>query len=212
MAFDLDEQEQIADLKVFWTRWGGLLSGLMLAGALAFAGWKGYQYYQVKQSEKAAAAYEAYAQLAQKKDAGSDAALALVQQNYGKTRYAALASVSAANAAIAAAQYDKALPPLQWLIDHGSVENQSVARLMLADVYAQTAKTDDAIKVLDVLPNPSFAMAFANKKSDVYLQSKDFTKAREQLDVAIKLAKDMGPTGKEMQDALQMKLDFLPKV
>lgn len=212
MAFDLDEQEQLAELKAFWAKWGNLLSGVVLAGALAFAGWKGYQYYQVKQSDKAAAVYESYAKLASGKDAGADAALDTVQKDYPKTRYAALASVTATQTAIAAAQYDKALPPLQWLLTNGTTENQGVARLMLADVYAQTAKIDDAIKTLDTVPNAAFAQAFANKKSDIYVQTKNYAKAREQLETAIKLAKEQGAASKDVAEALQGKLDFLPKL
>ncbi len=212
MAFDLDEQEQMDQIKAFWERWGTLISSVVIAGALVFAGWKAYDFYQVKQSEKAAAAYEVFAQAVQKKDASADAALSSIQQAYGKTQYAALASIQAAQVAMASQQWDKAQVPLQWLMTNGTAENQGAARLMLADVLAQSTKTDDALKVLDVVPSPSFALAFINKKSDIYLQMKDIAKAREALEQAVKLAKEQGANSKDMLDALQGKLDLLPKV
>lgn len=212
MAFDLDEQEQMDQIKAFWERWGTFISSVVIAGALVFAGWKAYDFYQVKQSEKAAAAYEVFAQAAQKKDASADAALSSIQQAYGKTQYAALASIQAAQVAMASQQWDKAQVPLQWLMTNGTAENQGAARLMLADVLAQSTKTDDALKVLDVVPSPSFALAFINKKSDIYLQMKDMAKAREALEQAVKLAKEQGANSKDMLDALQGKLDLLPKV
>ena len=95
---------------------------------------------------------------------------------------------------------------------NGATENQGVARLMLADVLAQATKTDEALKVLDTVPSPSFALAFINKKSDIYLQMKDMAKAREALEQAVKLAKEQGASSKDMLDALQGKLDVLPKV
>ena len=212
MAFDLDEQEQMDQIKAFWERWGTFISSVVIAGALVFAGWKAYDFYQVKQSEKAAAAYEVFAQAAQKKDASADAALSSIQQTYGKTQYAALASIQAAQVAMAGQQWDKAQVPLKWLMSNGTAENQGVARLMLADALAQSTKTDDALKVLDAVPSPSFALAFINKKSDIYLQMKDMAKAREALEQAIKLAKEQGANSKDMLDALQGKLDLLPKV
>lgn len=212
MAFDLDEQEQMDQIKAFWERWGTFISSAVIIGALAFAGWKAYDFYQVKQSEKAAAAYEVFAQAAQKKDASADAALSSIQQTYGKTQYAALASIQAAQVAMASQQWDKAQAPLQWLMTNGTTENQGVARLMLADVLAQSTKTDEALKVLDTVPSPSFALAFINKKSDIYLQMKDMAKARESLEQAVKLAKEQGADSKDMLDALQGKLDLLPKV
>ena len=211
MAFDLDEQEQMDQIKAFWERWGTFISSVVIIGALAFAGWKAYDFYQVKQSEKAAAAYEVFSQAAQKKDASADAALSGIQQTYGKTQYAALASIQAAQVAMASQQWDKAQAPLQWLMTNGTTENQGVARLMLADVLAQSTKTDEALKVLDTVPSQSFALAFINKKSDIYLQMKDMAKARESLEQAVKLAKEQGADSKDMLDALQGKLDLLPK-
>ena len=211
MAFDLDEQEQMDQIKAFWERWGTLISSLVIVSALAFGGWKAYDFYQVKQSEKAAAAYDVFAQAAQKKDASVDAALASIQQGYGKTQYAALASLQAAQVAMSAQQWDKAQVPLQWLVANGTPENQGAARLMLADVLAQSSKTDEALKVLDTVPSSSFVLAFANKKSDVYIQMKDMVKAREALEQAVKMAKEQGVSGKDMLDALQGKLDLLPK-
>lgn len=211
MAFDLDEQEQMANLKAFWDRWGTFISTLVIAGALAFAGWKGYNIYQAKQGEKASAAYETYIQALQKKDAGADAALATIQSTFGKTQYAALASMTAAQAAIAAQQWDKAQAPLQWILNNSAVENQGAARLTLADVLVQAGKGEDALKTLDTLPDPSFNIAFANKKSDIYLQMNNIAKAREALEQALKLASDKGAAGKDMVEALKGKLDLLPK-
>ncbi|TDR31506.1 YfgM family protein [Hydromonas duriensis] len=211
MAFDLEEQEQIDKLKAFWERWGFLVSTVVTVSALTFIGWRGYEYYQIKQSEKAAEVYEVFNQAVQKKDASLDGALSTIQQSYGKTQYAAAASLQAAQVAIAAEQWDKAQAPLQWLVANGSLENQGAARLLLADVLAQTGKNEDALKVLDTVPSEMFALAFANKKADVYLQMKDMTKAREALEAALQLAKQQGATSKDLVDALQAKLDLLPK-
>ena len=42
MAFDLDEQEQIENLRAFWERWGKWITGALMIGVIAVLGWKGF--------------------------------------------------------------------------------------------------------------------------------------------------------------------------
>ena len=47
---DLEEQEQLDQLKHFWTRWGTLITGLLVVVLGAFTAWNGYQYWQRTQA------------------------------------------------------------------------------------------------------------------------------------------------------------------
>jgi predicted negative regulator of RcsB-dependent stress response len=40
MALDLEEQEQLAELKSWWRAHGNLVIGVIVAAMLAFAGWR----------------------------------------------------------------------------------------------------------------------------------------------------------------------------
>ena len=87
MAYDLEEQEQIAQLKAFWQQWGKLIVGVVLVGVLAFAGYKGYEWYQKRQVAQAQAAFSAFnGTLAKKEDA--TAQLNGLQNTFAKTNYA----------------------------------------------------------------------------------------------------------------------------
>jgi len=55
---DLEEQEQLDALKHFWTRWGTLITGLLVVVLGAFTAWNGYQYWQRTQAVKASALYD----------------------------------------------------------------------------------------------------------------------------------------------------------
>lgn len=211
MAFDLEEQEQLDNLKAFWSRWGTFLTVLIVGGTLAFLSWKGYGWYQNQQSAKAAALYEQFNQAVEKKDASQAARLTDLQTQYPKARYAALASFAAAEAAKANSEWDKAQTPLQWVIGNSTVDNQSTARLMLADIQAQMGKTDEAIKTLDTVPVATYTAAFANKKSDIYVLAKDPVKARAALEQAIAAIKPEDAGAKELLEVLKQKLNFLPK-
>jgi predicted negative regulator of RcsB-dependent stress response len=208
MAYDLEEQEQIAQLKAFWQQWGKLIVGIVLVGVLAFVGYKGYEWYQKRQVAQAQAAFSAFnGTLAKKGDA--TAQLNGLQNNFAKTNYASLASLQMAAALAGEGKFEQAQAPLQWVLQHGQLENQGAARLHLADVLMQLNKKDEALKVLDT-PEAHFEAAFANKKADIYLMGQDAAKAREIVQSALDQAKKATPVDVVAVEALEQKLKFLP--
>ena len=208
MAYDLEEQEQIAQLKAFWQQWGKLIVGIVLIGVLAFTGYKGYEWYQKRQVAQAQAAFSAFnSTLAKKEDA--TAQLNGLQNNFAKTNYASLASLQMAAALAGEGKFEQAQVPLQWVLQHGQLENQGAARLHLADVLVQLNKKDEALKVLDT-PVAHFDVAFANKKADIYLMGQDAGKAREVVQNALDNAKKATPVDVVAVNALEQKLKFLP--
>ena len=208
MAYDLEEQEQIAQLKAFWQQWGKLIVGIVLIGVLAFTGYKGYEWYQKRQVAQAQAAFSACnSTLAKKEDA--TAQLNGLQNNFAKTNYASLASLQMAAALAGEGKFEQAQVPLQWVLQHGQLENQGAARLHLADVLVQLNKKDEALKVLDT-PVAHFDVAFANKKADIYLMGQDAGKAREVVQNALDNAKKATPVDVVAVNALEQKLKFLP--
>ena len=56
---DLEEQEQLDQLKHFWNTWGTLISSVVIVVAGAAAAWNGYQYWQTRQATQAAALFDA---------------------------------------------------------------------------------------------------------------------------------------------------------
>ena len=59
MAYDLQEQEQLAELKAWWAKYGTLLLAGLLVVAVGFAGWRTYEGWRGKQATAASALYEA---------------------------------------------------------------------------------------------------------------------------------------------------------
>ena len=56
-AYDLEEQEQLAELKAWWKQYGNLLINILTAGALVVLAWQGWNWYQRNQSGQASAIY-----------------------------------------------------------------------------------------------------------------------------------------------------------
>jgi len=55
MAYDLEEQEQIAHLKALWEKYGGFVMTVITIVLLAIAGYRGWGWYQANQAAEAAA-------------------------------------------------------------------------------------------------------------------------------------------------------------
>ena len=67
-ALDLDEQEQLDQIKHFWKTWGNLISWVLIAVLGGYAAWNGYQYWQRQQSSKASALFDEVEKSAQSGD------------------------------------------------------------------------------------------------------------------------------------------------
>jgi predicted negative regulator of RcsB-dependent stress response len=55
---DLEEQEQLDQLKAFWKQYGNLISWLLVLVLGAFAAWNGWSLYQRDQGAKAGALFD----------------------------------------------------------------------------------------------------------------------------------------------------------
>jgi hypothetical protein len=90
---DLQEQEQIDDLKAWWNRWGGTISTAVVIAALVIVGVQGWRWYAGKQAEEASALYSAVSEAGRKNDTaprarGGDAARGEVLGHGLRTRAA----------------------------------------------------------------------------------------------------------------------------
>ena len=57
--FDLQEQEQLEELKHFWKTWGNLITWTLIVILGAFAAWNGWRLWQGRQAQQATALAEA---------------------------------------------------------------------------------------------------------------------------------------------------------
>ncbi|HJW56494.1 MAG TPA: tetratricopeptide repeat protein, partial [Burkholderiaceae bacterium] len=68
MAYDLEEQEQLASLKAWWNQFGNLVTWLLIIALAGYAAWTGWNYYQRTQSVQAGQLYEELQKAAASKD------------------------------------------------------------------------------------------------------------------------------------------------
>lgn len=182
MAYDLQEQESIDQLKAWWEKWGTPITAVVCAGCLAFAGWNGWQWWKRNEAAKAAGAYMALQQAAMANDAKNIASLSNgLLESYGSTVYAPLGALVASKAALAAGNLDDAAAKLKWIVDQsGRPEFDTIARVRLAGIYFDAGKLDDAIAVLDgAKPTERQNSLVLDRRGDVLAAKGDVKGARE---------------------------------
>jgi predicted negative regulator of RcsB-dependent stress response len=86
---DLEEQEQLDQLKHFWNQYGNLITWVLIAVFGSVAAWNGWQYWQRTQSVQASALYEEVNRAAQMGDAARlDRSFADMKDKFGGTVFA----------------------------------------------------------------------------------------------------------------------------
>jgi len=180
MAYDLEEQEQIATFKAFWARFGNLIMGVLIVALLAYAGYNFWQSRQRTQAVEASALYdELQAALSASDNAKSQRIANDIKQKYEGTAYAQMAGLAAAKTAFDANDLKTAKAQLQWAIDKGNDEYKAIAKLRLAGVLLDEKSYDAALKLLNDSYPAQFSAEVADRKGDVLVAQNKITEARQ---------------------------------
>src|SRR5688572_24617532 len=117
-VYDLEEQEQIDEIKAWWKEYRWLILLVVGVAAATFAGIQGWRVYQAKQSMESG---ELYSQLqaagtAHEHKKVRDIANILAEQ-YPRTAYASFGALHAARAAVDDGDTAAAKTHLQWVVE-----------------------------------------------------------------------------------------------
>jgi len=190
-TFDLQEQEQLEELKHFWNKWGTSITWLLIVVFGSFAAWNGYKFWQTRQAQQATALLEAVELAAQGGDmARVEQAFGDISKGYAGTTQAGQAGLLAAKALADAGKWDAAKAALTWVGANAADPGYAaLGRLRLAGVLVQAKDYDAALAQLSGSFPPEFAALVADRKGDVLaLQSKpqeavaEYRKAYEAMD------------------------------
>lgn len=205
MAYDHEEQEQIATLKAWWDKYGNLLTWLVTALLLAYAAWAGWNYWQRSQAAKAAVLYEELVRAVESNDSAKvTRASADLKDKFRGTAYAQMGALVAARAAFDAADLKAAKAELGWVAEQGKNEEfQSLARIRLAGVLLDEKAYDEGLKILSVDFPDQFAALVADRKGDLYVALNKLEEARSAYQTALEKTEVKNPA----RQLIQLKLD-----
>jgi predicted negative regulator of RcsB-dependent stress response len=168
---DLEEQEQLDQLKSFWKQYGNLITWLLIAVLGAYAAWNGWNWWQRDQAIKAGAMYDELDRAAQAGDADkAGRVFADMKDRFPRTAFTEQGALLAARTQFEKGQIDNARATLGWVSENAKeAEYQTIARLRLAGVLLDEKKYDEALKQLDAATAKEFEALVADRRGDVLL-------------------------------------------
>ncbi|TRZ93798.1 MAG: hypothetical protein D4R84_09820 [Rhodocyclaceae bacterium] len=168
-VYDLEEQEQLDELKTWWKQYGNLATAMAAIVAVGIVGWQGWNWWQRDQSAQAAAVYAVVERATGEGDAkkAREATGELIDK-FSRTAYAGMAVLVSARLQMEAGDLKTAKLQLGWTVDNArDDETRDLARLRLAAVLLEEKAYDEAQKQLAREPAGPFVPRYAELTGDI---------------------------------------------
>jgi predicted negative regulator of RcsB-dependent stress response len=168
---DLQEQEQLDELKAFWAQYGNLITWTLTLVLAAFAAWNGWNWWQREQGIKASAMYEEFDKAASAGDAARAARVfADLKDRFSGTTYASQAGLMTAKVQVDKGQADAAVVSLTWVAENGADDDyRGLARLRLAGLLLDRKAYDEANRQLDAISLADFKPLVDDRRGDILM-------------------------------------------
>ena len=185
---DLEEQEQLDQIKHVWKQYGNLVTWILIAGLGTYAAWNGYQYWQRSQATQAAAMFDEVDRVARTGDiAKVERAFGDMKEKFGGTAYAQQSGLLVAKLYYETGKIDAAKAALGWVADKASDEGyQAIARLRLAAILAVAKQYPEALAQLNGTFPHEFLPLVADRKGDTLALQGKSAEAKAEYEKAYK--------------------------
>ena len=206
-VYDLEEQEQLDDLKAWWKRWGNLVSGIVIAVCVAIVGVQGWRWWKHSQAEQASVLYGAVVAASRSNDAAkAKDAQAQLADRFSSTGYAPRGAMLLAALLWKSGDKAGAQAQLQFALDRsGEDDLKQIARFRLAEVLFDQKKNDEALRLLDAKHDEPFAGIYADLTGDILAAAGRKDEARTAYQTALAKLDSKSP----YRSYVQVKLDSL---
>jgi predicted negative regulator of RcsB-dependent stress response len=205
-ALDLEEQEQLAELKAWWNRYGNLVLTAVTLVALIVAGFFTWSSYQRAQGAAGFALYDQLTVVAAARDKAKSQELAgQILEKYPRSTFAPLAALLNAKVQSEAGDVKAAKAQLQWVVETGKDDDlRQVARVRLAGILLDEKAYDEGLKLLEAAHPASFDAIYLDRKGDILLAQGKTAEARAAWEDAYLKSDDKNP----LRQMLQLKLEL----
>jgi predicted negative regulator of RcsB-dependent stress response len=208
MAYDLEEQEQLAQLRGWWKDNASTVVALVAVAAIGFAGWQAWRGWQAGQAQQAAALYDTLTRAVQGGDAKSlaDAGGTLVE-SFPRTLYASMGALAAARFHFERGDLKNARAQLQWVTDRSpSDELKDLARLRLAGVMLDDKAYDEALALLEAKHAAAMDAQYAALKGDLLVAKNQPAEAKAAYRLALEKSEQRDAS---FRASVKLRLDAL---
>jgi predicted negative regulator of RcsB-dependent stress response len=212
MALDLEEQENLANLKSFWARYGNYIIGVITVALLVYSGMSAWKWYQRDQAADAGKLYETLINSISKNEKDKTYLAAEdLQKKYGGTSYAAMGSLVAAKVAMDSNDASKAQSYLKWTANQASDDSfRALAQLRLLGILIDQG-TEASLKEADQLLKEKAVKGFEplwiERRGDWYLVQTKIPEARTEYLKAMKAMQNDKAFPEDARGLLKVKID-----
>lgn len=212
MALDLEEQENLANLKSFWVRFGNYIISVITVALLAYAAMSAWNWYQRSQAADAGKLYETLINSVGKNEKDKTYLAADdLQKKYGGTTYAAMGSLVAAKIAMDSNDAAKAQIYLKWVATKASDDSfRALAQLRLLGLLIDQgteASLNEADQLLKEKAVKGFEPLWLERRGDWYLVQKKIPEARTEYLKAMKAMQSDKAFPEDARGLLKVKID-----
>lgn len=196
-TYDLQEQEQIEELKTWWKLHGTIVTVVVTAIAVGMVGWQGWQWWQNSQTAQASQIYGELQQALIQQDVKRVRQLSgeLIEK-YSGTAYAGMAAMLAGKTLMESGDLKSAQAQFGWVAENASDPGlRDLGRLRQAIALAEDQAYEEALKLLAVPPAPTFMARFLEVRGDVLQAQGKGEEARKTYDEALKQLDSLAKTG-----------------
>ncbi|MCQ9123208.1 YfgM family protein [Rodentibacter caecimuris] len=204
MAYSIEEEQEINQLKEWWKENGKTIIVAFILGVAGVFGWRYWQTYQANQIAEASAGYDALVYAAEQDPAAQKAKLTEFVQANSKTSYAVFALFDEAKNAVAKQDFASAEVALQQVLTQSQDDLlTSLAALRLSAVQFQLGQLDSALSTLEQVKSAGFNARKILLVGDIQLAKGDTVAAKNSFEQVLQ-------TGSSLEQQMaQMKLNNL---
>jgi predicted negative regulator of RcsB-dependent stress response len=204
MALDLEEQEQVDELKALWKKYGTYISRGVIAFFVLYGLFQGWGYYQTNQSLGASELYQSIAVLDEKNTKDILEKSQKIIDDYSETPYAGRAAILSAKASYRDGNKDKAKEKLAWASSHAKESaTESIALIQLGQILVEEKKYEDALKKANDVDNEGYLGLSNDLKGDILIAMGKKEEAKKAYQEALKRFGPKDPYAKFTQEKLE---------
>ena len=204
MALDLEEQEQVDELKALWKKYGNYITRGVIVFFVLYGLFQGWGYYQTKQSLGASEAYQSIVVLDEKNTKDILQKSQKLMDDYSGTPYAGRAAILFAKASYLEGNKDKAQEKLEWASNHAKESaTESIALIQLGQILVEEKKYEDALKKANDVNNEGYLGLSNDLKGDILNAMGKKDDAKKAYQEALKRFGPKDPYAKFTQEKLE---------
>jgi predicted negative regulator of RcsB-dependent stress response len=204
MALDLEEQEQVDELKALWKKYGVYITRGVIAFFVLYGLFQGWSYYQTKQSLGASELYQSIVVLDEKNTKDILQKSQKLIDDYSGTPYAGRAAILFAKASYLEGNKDKAKEKLDWATSHAKESaTESIALIQLGQILVEEKKYDDALGKVNGVYNDGYLGLSNDLKGDILNAMGKKEEAKKAYQEALKRFGPKDPYAKFTQEKLE---------